>query len=713
MKYLAHIAEDSREQTVLEHLEGTADLCGKFARAFGAEEQGRWIARAHDIGKCSEEFQNRLCGGRIVDHATAGAWECTRTDPSATWAAACIAGHHGGLPDIGSPTVSTSDDSTLSGRLLRALEGKLPEYHMPINIKPVSPLRGYGEDGITTSFLTRMMYSCLVDADFLDTEHFMSGGQISRDAGETLATLLDRLNGKKITPWLIADNTGNSLNEKRCKILQKCIEGSALPKGLYTLTVPTGGGKTISSMAFALNHAVKHGMDRIIYVIPYTSIIEQNAAVFRDIFGAQNVIEHHSNVSFEVSENGDTTQYRNIFATENWDAPIIVTTSVQFFESLYSNRSSKCRKLHSIANSVIIFDEAQMLPTSQLRPCVAAIAQMVKNFGATAVLCTATQPVLNDLFDEYAPCIEITELCPNITELYEAFRRVSFKDAGALDSQLLAERLSEEAQVLCIVNSRKSAQIIYEMLPEEGRFHLSTLMYPEHRRKALEVIKKRLKAGLACRVVSTSLIEAGVDVDFPSVWRERAGLDSILQAAGRCNREGNNSAENSVVTIFEGVSNTPQMLKINIGATNEVLRDGVDPASPETVEKYFRAYRSLSGHKLDQADIIELMKKQYTPFRTIAERFRMIDSNTKTVYIPHGRGADLIKRLQNGERSRALFRKLGQYSVNVYEPHYKEFLSSGAVSAFDDECGILEDIERYSEQTGLRLESEYGVGIFW
>ena len=709
-EYLAHISDDGRKQTVSEHLRNTAELCAHFAGAFGASEQGRLIGLAHDIGKCSEEFQNRLNGGSIVDHATAGAFECAKLD--ALWAACCVAGHHGGLPDAGNLNNDTPDDPTLFGRIQKALQKGIPEYEMPFALPSTAAPEGFGRNGLTDSFRIRMLFSCLVDADYLDTEQFMSNGAAERSFGDSIPVLRDKLN-RYIEPWR---NPTNDLNRKRCEILKSCISGGEREKGLYTLTVPTGGGKTIASMAFALNHAVKHGMDRVIYVIPYTSIIEQTAAVFRGVFGDENVVEHHSNALLEVPEHGDARQYLQIKATENWDAPIIVTTAVQFFESLYANRPSKCRKLHSVANSVIIFDEAQMLPTEHLRPCVAAIAALVEHFSATAVLCTATQPSLNDLFLQYAPAHQATELCPDIAATFSAFRRVAFEKIGSVDADALTRRLAGLPQVLCIVNSRKSAQTIFQKLPAEGSYHLSTLMYPAHRRLALAEIRTRLKNGLPCRVVSTSLIEAGVDVDFPAVYREMAGLDSILQAAGRCNREGRRRPEESIVTIFEGLSRTPQMLRVNIGAAKEALQGGADPAASETITRYFRSYRSFAGDRLDKADVIHCFREGFQgrmlPFRTVAERFHMIDDATKTVYIPQGECAELIQRLRAGERSRALFRKLGQYGVNVYEKHFQALLERGALEQLDESSAILTDLSLYVQTMGLILCDNEAAGYY-
>ncbi|MBQ9493483.1 MAG: CRISPR-associated helicase Cas3' [Oscillibacter sp.] len=720
MEYYAHI-DGNRTQTVKAHIEAVSQRCGEFANAFGAGKQGAWIGLAHDIGKCSAAFQERLQGGKIVDHATAGAVECLNADKDALWAAECVAGHHSGLADLGNYRDAV-EEATLWGRLNKGRKGKIPGYQSPVTLFPAPPPPPCGTDALSWSFYIRMLYSCLVDADFLDTEHFMSAGSVQRDGGEPLSVLLDRLMEKKVRPWLkAADDPDPSLCrrraeilQKRCDILRTCLEAGTRPKGLYTLTVPTGGGKTISSMAFALRHALARGMVRVIYVIPYTSIIEQTAEIFRDIFGAENVLEHHSGerTSGKGTDNedyiGSRQETQAALAMENWDAPVIVTTAVQFFESLYANRPAKCRKLHNIANSVIIFDEAQTLPTPHLLPCVAAMANLVKQFRATAVLCTATQPALDGLFREHG--IEPKELYPNAETLYEPFRRVTFRNAGTLDAEQLAEHLRTFSQALCIVNSRKAAQEVYQKLPQEGSYHLSTLIYPAHRRTILAEIRQRLSDGLPCRIVSTSLVEAGVDVDFPAVWREMAGLDSILQAAGRCNREGRRSAEDSVVTVFEGVSRTPQMLERNIGAAREVLKNGVCPDAPETVARYFHAYLDLAGREaLDVTQMVKAFREGFKgrslPFRTVAENFHMIDSSTKIVYIPQGNGKKLLEQLEFAGPSRSLYRKLGQYAVNVYERQYQELLNAGSIEALDNDSAVLRDETKYSQQTGLSVDA--------
>lgn len=706
-KFLAHKAEDKREQTIQEHLNGTADLCAGFAADFGAEDQGRLAGLAHDLGKYSAAFQRRLNGGPKVDHATAGAAECCKLNQSS--AAFAVAGHHGGLPDGGGQG-DHWDDTTFCGRMKRAALGKLEPYEawqneirLPPALQPA--FSGWPEE----MFFTRMLYSCLVDADFLDTETFMAGKEQARGGGDPTEVLEGKLQSY-VSDWFPPET---ELNRERCAILERCMEqGESQPPGLFTLTIPTGGGKTVASLAFALCHARAHGLRRIIYVIPYTSIIEQNAQVFRDILGEENVLEHHSGVLYDIEDEARPENARLARAAENWDMPVVVTTAVQFFESLFANRSSQCRKLHNLAKSVIILDEAQMLPVPYLRPCVFAIAQLVKSYGTSAVLCTATQPALDGMFREFLPERPAVELCPPEMFHQEVFRRVTFRREGKLSWEVVAEQISKQKQVLCIVNSRKSAQKIYGLLDPEGAFHLSTLMYPAHRKAVLQEIRERLRDGLPCRVVSTSLIEAGVDVDFPAVFREEAGLDSILQAAGRCNREGKRSAQESIVTIFQSEVPPPALFEIPVAAGRQALNRYDQPDNPEAVHCYFRELLDLKGPEaLDQKNILALMERDYMPFRKIAERFHLIDSETRTVYIPLGEGEELVRRLRSGEHSRALFRALGQYGVSVYPQHFEALDRAGDLEVLEDDSAILVNLDLYEKATGLKMDVDSRILI--
>ena len=714
LKYLAHIAEDGREQTVLEHLQGTAELCADFASAFHAEEQGRMVGMMHDIGKYSNGFQQRLHGGPKVDHSTAGSFELIRSAQENVPAAFCVAGHHGGLPDGGSQ--GDIEGSTLLGRMAAAQSGKLPPYDAWKQEQPIphGQLPAYcqgGRDALASAFYTRMLYSCLVDADFLDTESFMQNRERSPLHADFDA-LNDRLDAYVSKWW----DTDKELNIKRCAILRNCMEKGTLPKGLFSLTVPTGGGKTVASLAFALRHARENHMARVIYVIPYTSIIEQNAQVFRSILGDDQVLEHHSNVEYDIQEEADADVMRKVQATENWDAPVVVTTAVQFFESLFAAKSSRCRKLHNIANSVIIFDEAQMMPIPFLRPCVHAIAQLVANYGATAVLCTATQPALNPMFREFLPGRQITELCPEQLFQDAIFKRVLFRrQKDTLTCAEIADVLMQHHQVLCIVNSRAAAQEVFESMEGDGCYHLSTMMCPAHRKSTLAEIRQRLKENSPCRVISTSLIEAGVDVDFPLVYRESTGLDSILQAAGRCNREGKRPLEESICTVFRRKGNLPPLFMAQVAAGNVAMDAYADNiAGKAAVTRYFEELFDLRGQaRLDEKQILKRLRGDNFPFRTVAKLFKLIeDEDTRTIYLPFAEAAPYLARLRNGERNRELLRKLGQYSVSVYQQTYMDLLMAGVLEELDEQVAILTDMDIYDQQTGLAVKQQKTNAIY-
>lgn len=705
---IAHISEDGKRiQTVLEHLNGTARRAEEFARPFGGQEQARLAGNSHDIGKASATCQRRIRGSpERVDHSTAGMQEAMRMRQHEV--AFAVAGHHGGLPDLGGKA-DPSDAPTLRGRMKRAIE-PCDAWRREVELCPAAR-PSIAQDAFSQAFYTRMLFSALVDADYLDTEAFMRG-DVPRGGYEGIASLLGKLK-RAVEPW---QNPTNALNAKRNEILRACFEtGESAAPGLYALTVPTGGGKTVSSLAFALAHAKAHNRSRVIYVIPYTSIIDQTVDVFRGILGDENVLEHHCGVDFSMEEDEvDPAKQRRQLATENWDAPVIVTTAVQFFESLFSNRPSRCRKLHNIADSVVIFDEVQTLPVGYLRPCVAAIGQLVRFYGVTAVLCTATQPALDPLFDELAAGLKPREICPDPPAMYRFFRRTTLRHAGELAEESLVADLSQTRQALCVVNRRATAQRIFRQLPEEGRFCLTTLLCPVDRRRLLAQIRERLAAGEVCRVVSTSLIEAGVDVDFPAAWREEAGLDSILQTAGRCNREGRRAAGESIVTIFRlSGQEVMKMIRPNVDAAREVLDAFEDPAGLDAIEKYFAFYRTQRGDSgQDVKQILKCFEEHIFPFATVAQAFRLIESPTVPVYIPIGEAAEALEQLRRGKIHRGLYRKLGPYAVNVYPDHLGRLVAAGAVEYLSDGSAVLRDMQAYSRETGLAMDVETGVGQF-
>lgn len=723
---IAHINERDEMQTIKSHLQGTAERAASFASEFGCGDAGYLCGLMHDIGKYSAEFQERIRNPehtKKVDHSTAGARELRNMSLNYIPLAMAVAGHHSGLLDGGQERVE--EEGTFFTRLTK----NVPEYgewekeitpsaaSMPtFCMKGTHPI-------FTMSFFIRMIYSCLVDADYLDTEKFMKQKTVEREAGDSIANLLEKFE-HYIAPWLSRTMFDN---EKQCqlfgnrtKILQDCMKkGEEMERGLYTLTVPTGGGKTTASLGFALKHANIHNMKRIIYVIPYTSIIDQNAAVFSDILGADNVLEHHSGILYEMTEDPrqDMAAYQKALATENWDKPVIVTTSVQFFESLFSCKSSKCRKLHNIANSVIIFDEAQTLPINYLRPCVAAISELVAHYRTTAVLCTATQPALGEIFREYLPDMPIWEICNDIEKTYEQFRRTSIKDIGILSVAGLIGILEGKQQYLCIVNKRKTAQEIYKEIETDGAYCLTTLLYPADRKRKIAEIKRRLSAGLPCKVISTSLVEAGVDLDFPEVFRQEAGLDSVIQAAGRCNREGKRNVEDSVVSVFRLEGSKSRYAEQNIAAFQWIQKKYEDVASREAIEYYFQFYRELLGKEnLDQKGILRTMEKgangRRFPFATVAENFRLIENATVVVYIPLEEGEGLVETLQKGRGNRDTFRKLGQYAVNVYPDHWKALWEGGYLERVGDSCFVLRDVTKYRKDTGLQMDVDMGIGVF-
>ena len=713
--YIAHRSEDARDQLLIDHLQGVSRLAGRFAESFDAASHACAVGQIHDLGKYSKEGQARQRDPEHtpkVDHATAGAWELFQKHDIP--GALAVAGHHGGLPDLGNPSNSTG--ASLWARMNRARRGNLKNYSayqeeialLDIDVqalkrKLTSPLSMY--------FYTKMLYSCLVDADFLDTEAFMQTNSQRQSPDIKMEALAQRFD-LHITNrgWL---SPQRPLDEVRARILRQCMEHAAWKPGMFQLTVPTGGGKTGASMAFALHHAERYGKQRIIYVIPYTSIIEQNADEFAKMIGRENVLEHHSN--FEPPE--DEYEAKQIsLATENWDAPVIVTTAVQFFESLFAHKSSKCRKLHHIANSVIIFDEAQMLPLQYLRPCVAAIAELVSAYECSAVLCTATQPALDDLFREF----HIASPVPLITDASDergVFRRVTFQTHEKLEDHALVEMLRNEKQVLCIVNSRRHAQRLYAQLEnQDGSYHLSTLMTPNHRTAVLKEIRKRLKNGQSCRVISTSLIEAGVDIDFPAVFRAEAGLDSILQAAGRCNREGKRAAEESVVHVFCPELASPQLFAQNIAAMQFVMKGNADYQDMHMIEQYFRFLLKIKGEELDTHQILKAIFEgiggTMLPFRQISEKFRLIDRDTYTVFIPTTKNTEQIDALRQGNISRTALRALGKDSVEIYQQHFMALVNAGYIQPLGDGGGILGVTKQYTEKTGLQLEPEELAGLF-
>ena len=736
-------------EPLADHLTLVGTMAATFARNFGAEILGDIAGRLHDIGKMSAAFQGYIRGSGALkgpDHATAGAREAARLygPHLGRILAYCIAGHHAGLADGGSEHVP----GTLTHRLdaskkhIESYDG-WEEHAGTLSEKSAiglpAPLNAkIQHKGFERAFFIRMLFSALVDADFLATEQFYAGAKgeaVRRGFGNSLETLRDRLDSKLASKARAA----TEVNRLRGNILTHVRAQADQPPGLFSLTVPTGGGKTLTSLAFTLDHAIAHGLDRIVYVIPYTSIIEQTAQVFRDAVGTDgDVLEHHSVVEWDpkgdeqFDDEGREGLKKLRRDAENWDVRIIVTTSVQFFESLFAARTSACRKLHNLAKSVIILDEAQTLPLPLLRPCMAAIETLATGYGASVVLCTATQPALSKQ-DGFKQGLEnVRELAPDPQSLYTQLKRVRVEIAPEpVSDDALAAELRAQDQVLCIVNRRDHARDLFGMIKDApGARHLTTLMCPLHRRAALAAIRQDLTDKKPVRLIATSLIEAGVDVDFPTVWRAMTGLDSIAQAAGRCNREGFRAE--GIVTAFTPAEvegrNTPAAMAQFASATQEVLRThGANPLGLEAIRAYFSlVYWTKGSDQLDAAllgdkpnqtrGILNAIEETATalnfPFAQIANAFRFIEDVMQPVIVPYyslgereSVGA-LVRGLSFVNRPGALARKLALYSVPVPRNVRAELISSGAARIVEpdkylDQFVILENAELYSIQSGL------------
>lgn len=718
MGWNAHTGEDGVDQPLLDHLQKTAGMCRRFAEAFQAGAWGECCGLLHDVGKISKEFQDYLKTGKgRVDHSTAGAQLAAgRYGAAGKILAYIAAGHHAGLPDHGG---APTDSGTLEARLAKAVPDfsdweRLVSLPKALPRPPLSP--PLPEPGFAAAFFIRMLFSCLTDADYLDTEAFCdpdaSAMRVCRPTLEDLAPKLD-----KHLETLAAEAAPTPINARRREILGHCRNAASETPGVFSLTVPTGGGKTLSSMAFALDHAGAHDKRRVIYVIPFTSIIEQNARVFRDVFGDEAVLEHHCNfthpgerVDFGADEKPDADAARQArLATQNWDAPVIATTAVQFFESLFAGRSSRCRKLHNIANSVVVLDEAQMLPPNLLAPTVLALRELVRNYGVTVVLCTATQPALMESrsLTTGFPEEEVREIIPEdrLLPLFDAFRRVriTFEDTP-LSNADVAGRLRSERQALCIVNTRREAQDIFTALGRDAsHFHLSARMYPAHRRRVLERIRKRLDKGEPCRVVSTSLVEAGVDVDFPMVMRALAGLDSIAQAAGRCNRNGKNATLGHVFVFLpeSGLPKAPFFSR-RAAVTELVTKNHDDLLSPAAVREFFT---TLYLHEdLDAKGILGMINKRAKtlafPFREIDAAYRFIENDMETVIIERDEDASkLIKELEFAKYPSSALRRLQAHSVQVYRQELAAL--SPVLRRVRDQYWIAEGGAGYRDDIGL------------
>ncbi|HNT97099.1 MAG TPA: CRISPR-associated endonuclease Cas3'' [Elusimicrobiales bacterium] len=697
-------APKSDWQPLEEHLNNVAELASGFARDFASSEWGYFAGLLHDLGKASPQFQKYLENGMgKVEHSGQGAaFAEDNLKKVGRILAYLIAGHHAGLPDWHS---TDTGSKALAVRLKngRELLPDLGDYQEKFKARLAGPLTPPGfkrpED---VHLWMRMLFSALTDADYLDTENFMAPeAKASRQGFNSIRRLSEAF--LKHLDVIESKSARSAVNSIRAEVRRYCEVAADKKPGIFSLTVPTGGGKTLSSMAFAFRHALKYGKKRIIYVIPYTSIIEQTAKVLSDILGPENIVEHHSNL--EPKDETEATR-RSKLASENWDAPVIVTTNVQFFESLYAARPGRCRKLHNLVGSIIILDEAQLLPPHLLSPCVDAMRQLAENYGATLVISTATQPALKGLG-------HVEEIIPDAARLYSRLKRVNYFMPTLLSSpptslEEVSVELQKYEQVLCIVNTRPDCYKLFKLMPE-GTVHLSALMCGAHRSEVIAGIKERLKNNLPVRVISTQLVEAGVDIDFPVVYRAFAGLDAIAQAAGRCNREGGKSTKGAFGQVHVFVPPSPLPIGI-MRKSADTFRDllatgGFDPDSPGIYKRYFEALYSRAN-STDSAGIMELLTKDIQncgiQFRTAAEKFRLIDDYSRPVVIRYGGAEKLLARLRETGPNREIMRGLQRYIVNVPEKKLLRMAAEDGVSEVSPGVWVQERAA-YNQATGLDI----------
>lgn len=695
-------------QPLAEHLLGVGQQAAAKAAPFGGQILADAAGRLHDLGKYTREFQNRLTGDlHKVDHATWGARIARERYPGlGTLIAYGIAGHHAGLANgqLGEARSALSERLSEDYRQ-QHLPVLLPDWQADITLPPKLDLppgfrlaESKQQLPFQFSLLARMIFSCLVDADFIDTDNFYRRIEGSEPRSENAAPALDALRAKLDRHLAMLPKDGG-INPLRADILSHVRAQAASEPGLFSLTVPTGGGKTLASLAFALDHALAHGLRRVIYVVPFTSIIEQTAAVFRTAFGdlgQQAVLEHHSAYFDDPASEPQAREKRRL-AMENWDAPVIVTTAVQFFESLFADRPARCRKLHNIAASVVILDEAQTLPLPLLRPCVQLIGELARNYRASVVLCTATQPALRkeDGFPDGLEQVRELALAPK--RLYERLKRVTVRHVGTLDDAALAEQLRAHEQMLCIVNNRRHARALFDAIADQpGARHLTTLMHAHHRSAVLAEVRTRLAAGKACRLISTSLIEAGVDVSFPAVLRAEAGLDSIAQAAGRCNRNGERPARDSHVLVFTTPDWTPPRELEQFAAAFRHIESRYrdDLLSLEAVTAYFRELYWRKDGRLGEG-VLALFNGagiDGLPLETLAARFRMIETAMRPVIVPYDPFAEkpgtedpvaarALDDLAHAEYASSAARRLQPFLVQVPESAYRALWQAHAIQA--------------------------------
>lgn len=720
---------DGERHPLVTHLQAVADMACQFASPLQASELAHYLGLWHDLGKFHPDFQQYLLDAearirrRGPDHKAAGVRVALeqKVDPIAL----LLQGHHGGLKektDLQRWYEQCKDETEKALQLARDQITFTPSKPIPlpsfIQSTPHSP-----------EFFLRMLFSTLVDADFLDTEaHFNPDKSVHRGSTIDIATLWRRFDADQKHRFAGVPET--TVNRSRQEIYDACIAAAAQSPGLFRLTVPTGGGKTRSGMAFALRHALEHKQRRIIVAVPYITITQQTAGVYRSIFNNSEddepaVLEHHSGVT-EQSDTADQYDPQAIWqrlAAENWDAPIIVTTTVQLFESLFANSTSRCRKLHRLANSVIILDEAQSLPAHLLDPMLDGLRELCANYGSTVVLSTATQPA----FDTFEPfkVLNTREIVPAPERHFQTLKRVDYE--WRVDQTLswpeVAELMRGETQALAICNTKQDALNLLDALDDPDALHLSTLLCGAHRTAVITEVKRRLDAGEPCRLVATQVVEAGVDIDFPLVLRALGPLDSIIQAAGRANREG--KLDSGRVIIFKPADGgmPPGAYQRAARTTITLLNSGpLDMHDPMTMQQYFRNLYQLEDAPNSEGKIIQKLRCRLN-YPEVARRFRLIENDTIGVIVTtygsaeeRQRVRNILERLRHGAPpTRGLMRQLQPYTISLWQHQANKYLNQGFLSPQDNDGippGIWEWTGQYDKVRGLSADINIDQLIF-
>lgn len=727
MEYYAHTRKDGKRQTVKEHLEGVSKLAEGFSVDF-LKPLAKKASYDHDPGKCALKYQWRLDDDNIkFSHAACGALEykkfADKNDCFAPLMEYCIAGHHTGLMD-GGTDADNSDSPTLNGILKRADEytgdsdysayateiefATLTQEEITPPLNELLSTKDPTERIERYAFFTKYVFSCLTDADFLDTEIFCNEN-VERGMSGDFEKALDKLNRE-----LSDMPSDNPLRQARSRIQQQAFDNSVNKSHISILDMPTGSGKTLCSLKLAL----ESGKKRIIYVIPYTSIIEQTANKFEKMFGdVLPVLQHHSNYSYD----GDTEEEKKTAeklkrTCENWDAPLIITTSVQFFQSLYHYKGSALRKLHNLRDSVIVFDEIHLIPTNLLRPCLKAVGYITKYLNSEALFLSATMPDYSKLFDKFLPDVNYNKLVTDRTN-FKYFKKCEYKDMGKTTLETIAENASRCKNALIVVNTKKTAAELYSLVQGE-KYHLSANMTPAHRSRVIEVVRKKLKNGEHITVVSTSLVEAGVDLDFNTVFRQLSGLDSILQAGGRCNREGKDAKGYVYVFDIDETYRKGSDLAMRINKTKGLLKKYQDITSYDCIKEYYDGIFDFNQSRIAENSIAKyneqsnsfdrqgLMSPYSIPFRSYAMQFEYISADTISIVIdnPDDKTChELVETLRNGDMS--VRRALQKYSVSVYMNVFKDLYSQGVLKDHGTGIFILENQSYYNNETGLNTQA--------